>query len=287
MKKISYILFSLFVLLLALTTFIKADSLFFKSNKNKALKEEDVTITLDLNTITYEKYNVTITSSDNISSLTTNDITLNILNNEISFDIDTLSMDIRLITFNYKVSESLNEGDTVVFTAKITEINETGENNSVTEYVTITVDKKKEEKPDNNQNPDNPGNGNNTKPNMNTTNRTNTSSFNRTSSTKSFSFSKPVETVTYNGSDNNYLNSLSIKGYKFDNNFSKEKTTYFVTVKNSTKKVTVNYKRSSTKSKVIVTGNTNLKVGINKILVTVNAENGSSRVYRIYVTREG
>lgn len=284
MKKISYIIFSLFIVLIALTSFIKADSLFFKSNKNKALKEEDVTITLDLNTITYEKYNVTITSSDNISSLTTNDITLNVLNNEISFDIDTLSMDIRLITFNYKVSESLNEGDTVVFTAKITEINETGENNSVTEYVTITVDKKKEEKPqDNNQNPNN----GNTKPNMNTTNKINTSSFNRSSSTNSFSFSKPIETVTYNGSDNNYLNSLSIKGYKFDNSFSKEKTTYFVTVKNNTKKVTVKYKKSSSKSKVIVTGNTNLKVGINKVLVTVNAENGNSRVYRIYVTREG
>ena len=283
MKKISYIIFSLFIVAVSYISFIKADSLFFKSNKNKALKEEDVTITLDLNTITYDKYNVTITSSDNINSLTTNDITINTLNNEISFDIDSLSMDIRLISFNYKVNNSLNEGDTVVFTAKITEINETGEYNSVTEYVTITVDKKKEERPNDDNNNQNPNKPNNT----NTMNKINTSNFNKSSSSKSFSFSKPVETVTYNGSDNNYLNSLSIKGYKFNNSFSKEKSTYFVTVKNSTKKVVVNYKKSSSKSKVIVTGNTNLKVGVNKVLVTVNAENGNSRVYRIYVTREG
>ena len=47
------------------------------------------------------------------------------------------------------------------------------------------------------------------------------------------------------------------------------------------------YKKISSKSNVVITGNTNLKVGVNKVLVTVNAENGSSRVYRIFVTREG
>ena len=38
--------------------------------------------------------------------------------------------------------------------------------------------------------------------------------------------------------------------------------------------------------KVTISGNTNLKVGINKVLITVTSESGLIRNYRIYVTRK-
>ena len=278
MKKISYILL-LFVLIITLyITYLKADSLFFSVDKNKASKNEEVKLTLNLNNIVYDKFNVIITSNKNINTLVTTDIQISeVENNQISFDIDKLSMDIDIIVFNYKICNDLMEGDTVVFTAKITEINELNiinEDNSMTEYAIVNIIKIENNTPNDNDKPNN-----NTKPQT-------TTSFSKTS-ISNFSLKNLTEKVTYNGSDNNYLNSLSIKGYKLNKSFSKERTTYFVTVSNDTTKVKINYKKSSSKSNVIITGNTNLKVGINKVLVTVNAENGSSRVYRIYVSREG
>ena len=263
MKKISYVLFTILVFVLGYFTYLKAESLFFKSNKSNAKKDEVVKIVLDFNSIEYDKFNVLITSSDSVSKLQTSDISaVNTGNNELSFDIDKLSMNINKVTFSYKISSEAHEGDTIVFSAKITEITESEEQKSMTQYVTITVEKDKKE---------NPSGNNNNFPKV---------------TTRKFSFTKVGNTVTYNGSDNNYLNSLSVKGYSLNKKFAKESNTYFVTVKNSTTKIKINYKKSSSKSKVIVTGNTNLKVGVNKVLVTVNAENGESRVYRIYVTRE-
>lgn len=280
MKKIGLILLSLLLVIGGYFTYLKAETLFFKASKTAAKKDENISLTLDLNSISYDKFNITISSSENVSVLSTNDIEIPIIdNNEISFDIDKLSMNIPSITFKYKVNNTLHEGDTVVFTAKVTEIVEEGETpRSMTEYVTITVEKDKQD------NQGNPIQGQNPTNKPSTT--TKTKSFTRVSSNGSFSFSKATKTVTYNGSDNNYLNSLKIKGYSFTKSFQREKTTYFVTVKNSTTKLNISYTKSSSASNVVVTGNSGLKVGVNKVLVTVNAENGESRVYRIYVTRE-
>ena len=280
MKKISLVLLSIVVVVLSYFTYLKADTLFFKVSKTTAKKDENISLTLDLNSISYDKFNIIISSSENVSVLSTNDINMPIIdNNEISFDIDKLSMNIPSITFEYKVNNTLHEGDTVVFTAKVTEI--VGENEtpgSMTEYVTITIEKDKQD------NPENPNQGQKPTNKPSTTNKTN--SFTRVSSNGSFSFSKQTKVVTYNGSDNNYLNSLKIKGYSFTKAFQREKTTYFVTVKNKTTKLNLSYTKSSSKANVVVTGNSGFKVGVNKVLVTVNAENGESRVYRIYVTRE-
>ena len=91
--------------------------------------------------------------------------------------------------------------------------------------------------------------------------------------------------VTYNGSDNNYLSELSVEGYTFNRTFSKENTTYFVTVENGIEKLNITAKVDDDESIVNIYGNENLKEGTNKILIAVTAENGNVRNYRIYVTK--
>ena len=94
-----------------------------------------------------------------------------------------------------------------------------------------------------------------------------------------------VQKVVYKGSDNNYLSKLSAKGYTFNREFSKENSTYFITVENDIKKVNITATAQDDNAKVCVYGNDNLKEGTNKILITVTAENGNVRNYRIYVTK--
>lgn len=96
---------------------------------------------------------------------------------------------------------------------------------------------------------------------------------------------KNIETATYNGSNNNYLKSLKIKGIELNTSFNKENTTYFIKVTNTSNlKITATAEDSS--AKVAVVGNDNLKQGTNKILISVTAENGDIRYYRIFVNCE-
>ena len=92
-----------------------------------------------------------------------------------------------------------------------------------------------------------------------------------------------TEAVTYNGSNNNYLSSLEIEGVQLTTDFNKEKLTYFATVQNI-ETITVTAVAEDSSSKVAITG-TNLKSGENKVLISVTAENGEVRYYRIYVTK--
>jgi formate-dependent nitrite reductase cytochrome c552 subunit len=91
-----------------------------------------------------------------------------------------------------------------------------------------------------------------------------------------------MEVATYNGSNNNYLSSLEIDGINLTSDFNKEKLTYFATVE-GLETITVNATAEDSSSNVAITG-TNLKSGENKVLISVTAENGDVRYYRIYVT---
>ena len=92
-----------------------------------------------------------------------------------------------------------------------------------------------------------------------------------------------AEAAVYNGSNNNYLSSLEIEGEKLNTTFNKENTTYFVQING---KIELNVKATAEddESKIYVTGNENLKKGENKILISVTAENGDVRYYRVFVT---
>lgn len=95
-----------------------------------------------------------------------------------------------------------------------------------------------------------------------------------------------AEVVTYKGSRNNYLSSLTVSDNTFSPQFLKENTTYFMTVKNDVTSLSVNAEAEDSTSTVKIYGNSDLSIGENKILISVTAENGNVRTYRIYVTRE-
>lgn len=95
-----------------------------------------------------------------------------------------------------------------------------------------------------------------------------------------------AEVVTYKGSRNNYLSSLTVSDNTFSPQFLKENTTYFMTVKNNVTSLSVNAEAEDSTSTVKIYGNSDLSIGENKILISVTAENGNVRTYRIYVTRE-
>lgn len=97
--------------------------------------------------------------------------------------------------------------------------------------------------------------------------------------------SSGVQQVTYNGSDNNYLSELSIEGYSLNKDFSKENSTYFVTVENNVETLKISAVEEDDTADLCIYGNENLKSGTNKILISITAENGNVRNYRIYVTK--
>lgn len=92
---------------------------------------------------------------------------------------------------------------------------------------------------------------------------------------------KNVESAIYNGSNNNYLKNLSVKGVELNTSFNKENTTYFIKV-TDTSNLKITATAEDSMAKVVVTGNDSIKEGTNKILIAVTAENGDIRYYRIF-----
>ena len=90
----------------------------------------------------------------------------------------------------------------------------------------------------------------------------------------------------YAGSADNYLKSLAVTGLDLSPSFHKTNDTYFLTVDSDTGAISVSAKANDAKATVVVAGNNGLSGGLNKVLISVTAENGAVRYYRIYVTKE-
>ncbi|MBR3002918.1 MAG: HlyD family efflux transporter periplasmic adaptor subunit [Clostridia bacterium] len=91
-----------------------------------------------------------------------------------------------------------------------------------------------------------------------------------------------AQTVTYKGSNNNYLSNLEIEGATLNTSFNKENTTYFTTVKD-VNPINVTATAEDSTAKVSVVGNDSITTGQNKVLISVTAQNGNVRYYRIFV----
>lgn len=97
--------------------------------------------------------------------------------------------------------------------------------------------------------------------------------------------SKTDETEEYKGDRNNYLSNLEISNFTLKNEFKKTTQTYFAEVENvDSIDVTATAENSSAKVKIF--GNSDLKTGINKVLIQVTAENGDIRNYKIFVNKK-
>ena len=91
--------------------------------------------------------------------------------------------------------------------------------------------------------------------------------------------------ATYNGSNNNYLSKLEIDGIELNTSFNKENQTYFIKT-NSTNTINVVLAAEDSTAKINIAGNDTIQNGNNKILISVTAENGDVRYYRIFVNCE-
>ncbi|MBQ8830026.1 MAG: cadherin-like beta sandwich domain-containing protein [Oscillospiraceae bacterium] len=80
------------------------------------------------------------------------------------------------------------------------------------------------------------------------------------------------------------LKALSISPGTLSPSFSSGTTSYTATVSSSTTKLNVSATKNDSKASVSVSG-TSLKVGSNKVTVTVTAEDGTKKTYTITVTR--
>ena len=97
---------------------------------------------------------------------------------------------------------------------------------------------------------------------------------------------KPSVDVNKKYSSNNYLKSLSIEGYELEPVFNKETLEYNVTLKVDTTSINVLAEKEDSTATVNGIGQVPVNDGPNTVIVTVVAENGNERQYKINATVE-
>lgn len=95
---------------------------------------------------------------------------------------------------------------------------------------------------------------------------------------------KPSVDVNKVYSKNNYLKSLSIDGYELTPKFNKDTLEYQVELEPGTEKINVVADKEDTKARIKGAGEITITEGVNTINITVTAENGNERVYKITAT---
>ena len=118
------------------------------------------------------------------------------------------------------------------------------------------------------------------------TSKTTENTQNASTSNKSKTASSSNTAETYKGSSNKYLSNIEIDGYKLTPEFNITNTTYFLEVESDITSLNIITEKFDSTEKVTIYGNEELKTGTNKILVNVTAEDGSTKFYRIYVTKK-
>ncbi len=90
--------------------------------------------------------------------------------------------------------------------------------------------------------------------------------------------------VVYYYSSNNYLKTLEAKGYEIK--FDRDTLEYELSVNNNVKSLDITAIAEDSRSRVEITGNENFKTGKNTVVITVKAENGDVKEYKLIVTRK-
>ena len=287
---------------------------FFEIEEKEVSKGSNIELTIHLDKIVYDKFKFELVSDEQLIDISTDeDITVEKNDNEIYIEMAKQVTSLKQVILIYPVPENKNIGDIITFVASVKNLED--ETQSQVEQVQVTIiENKSEETPsepdkEDGEQPKEPERTENQKPNeqenSNTQNRNemveNSSdkmNFNMTNdavqTTKNVSIqgmntkqqSSTTETVTYHGSNNNYLSSLSVEGYELNRTFCKDNSTYFLDINNDISSIHILTEKEDDTATVCVYGNEELKEGMNKILVNVTAENGNVRTYRIYVKVE-
>lgn len=83
-------------------------------------------------------------------------------------------------------------------------------------------------------------------------------------------------------SKNNYLKSLTVEGYNI--NFNKETLEYNLELENHVTSLNISAQVEDSKSSIVGGGTINVSEGVNKITITVTAQNGNTKTYVINAT---
>lgn len=92
-------------------------------------------------------------------------------------------------------------------------------------------------------------------------------------------------TTTKKKSSNNYLSSITIDGNDLQD-FSKNKTKYYVTVENNVNTVLIKAVAEDDTSEVYISGPDNLEVGDNEYTIGVTSEDNTTKFYKIIITKK-
>lgn len=90
--------------------------------------------------------------------------------------------------------------------------------------------------------------------------------------------------IVYYYSSNNYLKTLEAKGYEIK--FDRDILEYELNVNNDVKSLDITAIAEDSRSRVEITGNENFKTGKNTVIISVKAENGDVREYKLIVNRK-
>lgn len=94
---------------------------------------------------------------------------------------------------------------------------------------------------------------------------------------------EPDPKYVYQGSANNYLESLEISGHELNETFHKVRTIYFVDTGADTSSLDVKAVPSDRGARVDIAGNGDVSEEMSKIVIKVTAPSGDERTYRVYV----
>lgn len=92
--------------------------------------------------------------------------------------------------------------------------------------------------------------------------------------------------VNPNYSKNNYLKSLEVEEYQITPDFNKDTLEYTVTLTPGTEKINIKAQAEDNKANIKGIGEVSVSEGTNTINITVTAENGNEKVYKIIATNE-
>lgn len=265
---------------------------FFKVSSDTVALGDNIEMILNLNNIDYDAFKLEIISNYEVKNIET-DSGIEILNeeNEISMTIEKMKLNISEIQFKYSLPENINIGDCIELEAIISDLDSEEYKNVLVSVLVVEKDDFPINVPKNPENSNGLGDFNGLETvesksqiqeeNLSKTVNNVSSNMNYMSFINTSYSSKDVQTVTYQGDCNNYLKSLSVEDCDFTKDFSKENLTYFVNIENADSLNIIAVPESES-SLVKVYGNENIKSG-SKILISVTAENGSARMYRIFV----
>lgn len=180
------------------------------------------------------------------------------------------SEDIITLTFRAKQVGSTTVGINNMVVGDVKAISHSA--NVSVKNITIVDEKKEDNSNDNNDKKDTSSN----KGNNSGSKKNNSSNSNKNNSNNS---------TASNKSSNNLLDSLTINNAKMSPTFSKDVTSYSITVPKDVNKLDLDYKLSDSKASVKVVGNDNLKSNKNNVVeIIVTAEDGSTKTYTLNVS---